>query len=222
MLITHLAFDIDGVIYSAEDFIAEAYKRAIEDSGLNLPIPSTEKILAHIGKPIRDIFSNLFPGITEHDMIVFRKWTRKNVVQMVGEKRGIIFGGIPELIKKLSERFTLAACSNGGAGYIETILKTYGLSKYFIPVLTLESEDVPNKGLLLKSYISKNGSDPIKWVMIGDRKTDLDAAKFNNCKFIGCTWGHAHLDELNGADKIVSSPADIETALEDLQNNLIT
>lgn len=218
MPITHIAFDIDGVIYSAEDFIADAYKKAIEESSLNLPIPSTAQIMKHIGKPIREIFSGLFPGITEQQMIEFRKWTRKNVVQMVRENRGIIYDGIPEIINKLSKNFTLAACSNGGPGYIDAILKTYGLSKYFMPVLTLESETVSNKIELLKSYISKNGSDSSKWVMIGDRKSDLDAAFYNNCKFIGCAWGHAHLEELNGADKIVSEPAGIITALKEFQN----
>lgn len=217
MFITHIAFDIDGVIYSAEDFIGAAYKKAIEESGLNLPIPSTERIMKQIGKPIREIFSNLFPGITEQQMTEFRKWTRKNVVQMVSEKRGIIYEGIPELILRLSKNFTLSACSNGGAGYIETILETYSLSGSFMPVLTLDSEDVSNKTGLLKSYISKNGSDSSKWVMIGDRKTDLEAAFNNNCRFIGCAWGHAHLEELVGADKIVSEPAGIITALDELQ-----
>ena len=217
MPITYIAFDIDGVIYSAEDFIADAYKKAIEESRLNLPIPSTEQIMKHIGKPIREIFSGLFPGITEQQMIEFRKWTRKNVVQMVREKRGVIFDAIPELIGELSKNFTLAACSNGGPGYIEAILNTYNLTKYFIPVLTLESEEVTNKIELLGSYISKNGSDSSKWVMIGDRKTDLDAAFYNNCKFIGCAWGHAHLEELNGADVIVNEPAEIVKALEIFQ-----
>lgn len=215
MTITHIAFDMDGVIYTAEEFIADAYNEAIKQSGLNLPVPSTSQIMQQIGKPIWEIYSNLFPNITKPEMLEFRKYTRKYVVQMVSEKRGEVYDGIPELITLLSQKYTLAACSNGGAKYIETILKTYDLYKYFIPVLTLESENANNKGELLKAYISKNGNTSSSWVMIGDRKTDLDAAVYNNCLFIGCTWGHADDSELNGSDFIVNEPMKI---LETLDN----
>ncbi len=209
MKISHLAFDMDGVIYTAEDFIAEAYREAIKQSGLKLPLPSTSQIMEQIGKPIWEIYKNLFPGITQPEMLEFRTYTRKYVVQMVDEKRGRIYEGIPELIESLYGSYSLAACSNGGGRYIETILDTYNLRKYFIPILTLDSENINNKSELLKAYISKNGSNSSSWVMIGDRKTDLEAARYNNCRFIGCTWGHADDGELRGADVIVNSPEEI-------------
>ena len=213
MKITHLAFDMDGVIYTAEDFIADAYREAIKHSGLKYPLPSTSQIMEQIGKPIWEIFKNLFPRITQPEMLEFRTYTRKYVVQMVSEKRGRIYEGIPELIESLSKSYTLAACSNGGDRYIEAILDTYSLRKYFIPILTLDSENINNKGELLKAYISKNGSNSSLWVMIGDRKTDLEAALYNNCRFIGCTWGHADDGELTGANVIVNSPEELLHAL---------
>jgi phosphoglycolate phosphatase-like HAD superfamily hydrolase len=209
---------MDGVIYTAEDFIADAYKEAIQNSGLNLPLPSTVQIMRLIGKPIWEIYANLFPNITREQMLEFRKHTRKYVVQMVSGKKGNIYDGIPELLQSLSQKYTLAVCSNGGAGYIETILNTYDLYKYFIPVLTLESENVNNKGELLKSYISKNGKDNSSWIMIGDRKTDLEAAVYNNCRFIGCTWGHADDGELKDAEFIVKEPQKILYALDEINN----
>jgi phosphoglycolate phosphatase len=218
MILTHLAFDMDGVIYSAENFIGDAYLQAINSSGLDLPIPAAEQIMQQIGKPIREIFSNLFPGITDEEMIELRKHTRKFVVQMVYEKKGLLYNGIPELIKHLSSAYTLAACSNGGGRYVEAILKTYQLDKYFIPILTLESENANHKGELLKSYISKNGNDSSAWVMIGDRKPDLDAAKFNNCSFIGCSWGHVYNDELMNTEFIAKSPSEIIGVLSSIKN----
>ena len=217
MILTHLAFDMDGVIYSAENFIGEAYLHAINSSRLGLPVPSSEQIMRQIGKPIRIIFSNLFPGITDEEMIELRKFTRKFVVQMVYEKKGLVYSGIPELIKTLSTDYTLAACSNGGGRYVEAILKTYELDKHFIPILTLESENVTHKGELLKSYISKNGNDSSAWVMIGDRKPDMDAAKFNNCRFIGCNWGHADETEIQDAEIIVHKPKQILDVIENIE-----
>ncbi len=213
MKISHLAFDMDGVIYTAEDFIADAYREAIKHSGLKYPLPSTSQIMEQIGKPIWEIFKNLFPRITQPEMLEFRTYTRKYVVQMVSEKKGRIYEGIPELIESLSKNYTLAACSNGGGRYIEAILDTYSLGKYFIPILTLDSENINNKGELLKAYISKNGNDAKSWVMIGDRKTDMEAARYNNCKFIGCNWGHSDIGELEGSDAIINEPMKILDAL---------
>ena len=128
---------------------------------------------------------------------------------MVRDKCGMVYEGIPDLLSILSKKHTLAVCSNGGAGYVNAILETYNLSGFFIPVLTLESENVNNKGGLLKSYISKNGSKPLSWIMVGDRKTDLEAARLSGCKFIGCTWGHAYEGELTGADIIIEKPDEL-------------
>lgn len=212
---------MDGVLYTAEDFIADAYIEAIKLSGLKLPIPSTSQIMQQIGKPIWDIYSNLFPGITKEQMLEFRKHTRKCVIEMVKEKRGRIFPGITDVINNLSQKYTLTVCSNGGGGYIDAILTTHGIKKYFIPVLTLDSENLKNKAELLQAYISKNGNNNHSWAMIGDRKTDYDAAVHNNCAFIGCTWGHADDGELAEAEIIISSPSEIEPALETLNKNLL-
>jgi phosphoglycolate phosphatase len=209
MNVTHLAFDMDGVIYTAEDFIAEAYRKAIRESELNLPIPSTAEIIQQIGKPIWDIYKNLFPNITKTEMMKLRKHTRKWVVKMVGEKHGRIYKGVPELLDKLSQKYVLAVCSNGGNMYVETILETHGLKKYFQPVLTLDSENLLNKSELLEAYILKNKTNSSSWAMFGDRKTDLDAARVNNCLFIGCTWGKIYDGELTGADSIIKTPEEI-------------
>ena len=55
--------------------------------------------------------------------------------------------------------------------------------------------------------------------MIGDRKPDLDAAKFNNCAFIGCNWGHADESEIQEAEIIVHQPKQILDALEKIKKN---
>jgi phosphoglycolate phosphatase len=213
MPLTHLAFDMDGVIYTAEDFIADAYKEAINESPFILPIPSTSEIIRQIGKPIWDIFMNLFPDITKSEMLELRKYTRKWVVKMVSEKRGQIYQGIPEMLEELSRKSVLYICSNGGSNYVETILKVHGLKKYFQPVLTLDSENLKNKSELLEAYILKNETTGISWVMLGDRKTDLDAARYNNCFFIGCTWGQTYDGELTDADIIVKTPGEVPDIL---------
>ncbi|HNX60143.1 MAG TPA: HAD hydrolase-like protein [Spirochaetota bacterium] len=49
--------------------------------------------------------------------------------------------------------------------------------------------------------------------MVGDRKSDMVAARENGAYFIGCAFGHAGDDEISGADAIVYNMKEIESAL---------
>ena len=50
--------------------------------------------------------------------------------------------------------------------------------------------------------------------MIGDRKTDLEAAQYCNCSFIGCYWGHGDMEELEGSNVIIEEPTSLISAVK--------
>jgi len=56
MPITHLAFDMDGVIFSAVEFIEDAYRNSILESKLDIKPPAGEEIVKLFGKPIKTDF----------------------------------------------------------------------------------------------------------------------------------------------------------------------
>lgn len=212
----HIAFDMDGVIYSAEDFIAEAYETAIEHSGLGFEPPSTDEILTLIGRPVGEIFSELFGELSDVQSGKLLKETRSAICEMIKDNKGYVFEGMPGILSELSKDYSLAICSNAGDKYIETILRHYDLAQYFTPnpVLTLENTGAPDKKKLLGIYISKSGTDASEWIMVGDRKSDLEAAQYNNCPFIGCFWGHGEIEELDGSDVIIENPASLINAIK--------
>ena len=62
-----LAFDLDGVLYSSEPFLGDAYREAIEDVNAQRPgafprVPATRDILDHIGWPVPEILAAPVPG----------------------------------------------------------------------------------------------------------------------------------------------------------------
>lgn len=210
----NLAFDMDGVIYSSEDFIAEAYETAIKNSGISLNFPNTDEILAQIGKPVNEIFRELFGELSQEQKKALLSSTRQTICEMIKENKGSIFDEIPDIIQKLSEEYSLFVCSNAGIQYIETILAHYKLKQFFNPVLTLETTGTNNKNELLESFIHNSNSDASHWIMIGDRKSDLDAAQYNHCSFIGCVWGHGDIEELEGADVIIENTGSLIKAVK--------
>src|SRR5438552_4096762 len=96
--ITHLAFDMDGVIYTSEPYIAEAYYEAFRRGGLKLRKPSLEEILGQIGKPVEEIFQALFPGITPEQQETFKKQSMLVINEMMAQGKGQVYPGISEVI----------------------------------------------------------------------------------------------------------------------------
>ena len=65
-----ICFDLDGVIYSAEPFLGDAYREAIALVEQKRPgsferVPSTSEILDHVGWPVPVILARLFPRVDD-------------------------------------------------------------------------------------------------------------------------------------------------------------
>ena len=212
--ISHIAFDMDGVIYNSEPFIAEAYRVAIERGKLRFQTPALGAIMAQIGKPVITIFRSLFPDIRPEEEAVIMTETLRAIGEMIREGRGEVFGGIPEVLDFLSRNAKLHVCSNGRRQYVETILGHYDLAKYFQPVRTLEDAHFQHKGELLRSYMELDGGPKSAFLMVGDRRADFEAAKFAGCGFVGCLWGHADPHELVGATVLLKEPTELRNILD--------
>ena len=64
-----VAFDVDGTLFSSENIILDTYidsiKKFINASGISIQIPTKEKIIEQVGLPVKQIFKNLLPFLTE-------------------------------------------------------------------------------------------------------------------------------------------------------------
>jgi phosphoglycolate phosphatase-like HAD superfamily hydrolase len=200
---------MDGVLFSSEGFIAKAYEEAIIRADLNLPLPTAEHIIHQVGKPIIEIFRNLFPQITAEEIAILHKETLVSVVNMINKGKGYMYDDIPLVIKSLSAKYKLFICSNGRKKYIESVLSYYKLDNCFDPVVTLEDLLINNKGELLKAIMNDSKAKAENWVMIGDRRSDYNAALYAGVKFIGCLWGHGDKDEIKDADMLLKEPKEL-------------
>jgi phosphoglycolate phosphatase len=196
-----LAFDVDGTLFSSEGIILQTYIEAIENYktkfNSDIKIPSKEKIIEQVGLPVKKIFQNLLPEISEQhrdlisdDVLVF-------LTKSISEKKGHIYDSVIETIKILKEKgYLLGAASNGRFKYIDTILKTYTIDSYFEKLVVINYEDIKEKGDILKKYSIQYNLLADEILMIGDRDSDYKAAKDINCDFVFCEYGHASPNEI--------------------------
>jgi phosphoglycolate phosphatase-like HAD superfamily hydrolase len=214
----YLAFDIDGTIYDAGDILEESFREGVVSFieggfGKSLDIPTREEIIATLGLTLDDIFIRLFPLLTENERVRLSVICTDNLVNMIREKKGRLIDGVYDTLTKLhSMNFNMLVASNGARDYVEAILETYNIKRFFSEPFIYAEGNINNKTDIIRRY--KELKSVRRLIMIGDRATDLDAAKDNNIPFIGCAFGHAGDDEIKGEEYIVHSFSDIPKILE--------
>jgi phosphoglycolate phosphatase len=219
-MLSLVAFDLDGVLYSSEPFLGEAYQEAIANVNAARPgsfarVPSTRDILDHVGWPLSVIFANLFPDADPDALHRLHAETLAVICGHVARGDGILYAGVAETLRALRVAgYQLAVASNGRTAYVETVLATYGLGELFIPRVTADM--VGDKVSILRFYRYRLGLTPQAVVMIGDRASDVEAAQAVGCHFVGCDYGHGYRHEIEAAGPLVSRFADLPAVISRL------
>jgi phosphoglycolate phosphatase-like HAD superfamily hydrolase len=208
-----VAFDLDGVLYSSEPFLGAAYREAIANVNAALPgsfasVPTTREILDHIGWPVPVILQRLFPSIEEAAMRRLHSETLHVICGHVARGDGILYPDVASTLHGLREAgFQLAVASNGRTRYVETVLATYALGDLFIPRVTADM--VGDKTSVLRFYCYRLGVEGDAVVMVGDRASDVEAARAVGCRFVGCDYEHGYRHEIEAAGPLVSHFTDL-------------
>ncbi len=205
-----LAFDIDGTLFSSEKIILSTYQKAISDysveSGKKFLIPSHSEIMKQIGKPVKEIFKNLLPELTQVEQDKISNLVLKILCEKIENGEGEYYEGAKEILTFLKEKgFFLVSASNGRRLYVEAILKKLEVYNYFDSLLVLDYQTTFTKGDLLAKYLNIFQVSPEALLMIGDRDSDLQAAKQVNSPFLYCNYGHAEQGEISEFSEQISS-----------------
>ena len=139
-----IAFDLDGVLYTSEPFLGEAYREAIANVNARRPgsfprVPSTREILDHVGWPVPVILERLFPCIESAAVELLSAETLAVICTHVARREGKLFPGVAETLAALrTSGFLLAVASNGRGPYVETVLRAHDLKPHFVDLITVD------------------------------------------------------------------------------------
>jgi phosphoglycolate phosphatase len=217
-----IAFDLDGVIYTAEPFLGEAYREAIAAVHLQRPgafarVPSTREILDHVGWPLPVILERLFSQVDPVALELLYTETLPVICRRVARREGRLFPRVVATLATLRESgFLLAIASNGRHQYVEAVLAAHDIGHYFTDVVSVDRDGpLRHKADVLRTYAARHRIAPAELFMVGDRVSDVEAAAAVGCRFIGCDYGHGYRSEIEGAGPVVS-------AFEQLPNAIAT
>lgn len=202
--ITSILFDLDGTLSDPKEGIIRCLGYALEKLGL--PIPQEKDLLWCIGPPLRGSMEKLAGSeLADEGLRLYRERFRTK-----GKYENNVYEGIPEILEELKQNnYNLYVATSKPHVYAKDILDRFGLTHYFKQIYGPELDGTRNdKAELIDYLLDKEGLLPHETVMIGDRSFDIVAAKANNVKSIGVTYGYGNSSELleSGADLIIDQP----------------
>ena len=109
---------------------------------------------------------------------------------------------------------SLFIASNGQKEYLNAIVNYYHLDKWITETFSIQQIQSQNKTDLVTKILTKYNVG--KGVVIGDRLSDINAAKSNGLIAIGCNFDFAQEDELSLADEIINDLVEIKPIVDAL------
>ncbi len=209
-MIRNILFDLDGTLTDSADGITRCIAGAVDVLGESCP--PLEGLIHFIGTPLRDIFASVLdtPDQARIDQAIALYRER---FDSVGYAENRVYDGIRESLAGLQERgYSLFVATAKGQRDANRVIDHFGLDIHFGEVFGVHSDaERRDKAALVRRILSDCRIDPATAAMIGDRSTDMRAARHCCIRAIGAGWGYGSDDELYtaGADSIVASPAEV-------------
>jgi phosphoglycolate phosphatase len=200
--------DLDGTLVDPKPGLIGSFQYALRRLGA--PVPPADELTWVIGPPLRTSFPKVLGDAmrTEEALAHYRNGAMFDA---------IVYDGIVDALDRLSMAgCRLIVATSKPHAFARPILERLGLARHFAAAHGPELDGTnDHKADLLAHIIAREGIDPTRAVMIGDREFDVIAAARNGMPAVGVTWGYGSAEELRsaGAAALCDRPADLPTAV---------
>ncbi|MEF8836217.1 MAG: HAD family hydrolase [Candidatus Thermoplasmatota archaeon] len=196
-----IIFDLDGTLYKTEEVSVPALKEAF--SRFNIMV-SEDTILNQFGEPTDQIIDNLVP----EEKSGMKDEIKKAIIEKESEfipMKATLYDEVKEILSTLKERdYKLAICSNGRYDYIEKVLETTSIMKYFSSIKSYSENN--SKADRIKGLLSEFAVEDA--IVVGDRYHDIEAAEKAGVKSVGALYGYGG-EEAKKADFVIEEPEEL-------------
>jgi len=184
MALSCIIFDCDGVIIESVDAKTRAFAKISDEVAPAETAAFVDYVVLHGGVSRFEKFAWLFRrafdrDITEEETQIFGKKFRQYCLEaVIGAP---LVPGFTDVVKRWHGRVPLYVASGTPHYELVEILRQKGLDGYFKGIYGTP----PAKALLLLTALRDCGVPPSETVMVGDSKTDADAALIAGTLFYG-------------------------------------
>lgn len=189
-----LVLDLDGTISDPTIGFARSINYALQHFGYP-PVPDAA-ISRYIGPPLDFAFREL-TGTASGSHIAELAAKYRERYGEIGYAENTLYPGMAQVLRQLSESTVpLGICTTKRADFAERTLELFELRQHF---RFISGGDIDiGKQQQLRSLLSRGVISPASQ-MVGDRASDIQAARANCLTGVGVLWGHGSREELEAA-----------------------
>lgn len=213
-----LIFDMDGTLFQTDKILELALNDTFDHLRLQnkwsniTPIDKFRKI---IGVPLPKVWEELLPNHSNEVRQQTDAYFLERLIENIRSGKGALYPHVKEIFRYLKGNgCSIYIASNGLTEYLKAIVVYYNLDDWVTETFSIQEIDSLNKSDLVAVIIEKyNITDG---AVIGDRLSDINAAKDNGLVSIGCNFDFARADELSKADIVIDNLLELETIVPGL------
>ena len=193
-----MIFDIDGTLVDTNSTHVEAWRRAFNDLGFEVP---TERIEVEIGKG-GDLLVPAILGqaIEERQGDVLRKTQKQQFLNLARQKRFRIFPSVPELFRALRQRgIRTALATSSDKKHLQATSESAGIDLLHLGDILVTKGQVENSKPapdLVIVALEELGLSPTECAMVGDTVYDAQACNGAGVVFLGLSSGGTPAERL--------------------------
>lgn len=205
-----IIFDMDGTLFQTNLVLEPALEatfdvlRSEELWNMKTPIEQYRQIM---GVPLPVVWETLLPNHSKEIRKKCNDYFHTHLINLIKVHKGALYADVEFTLNELSKNYSLFIVSNGQIEYLRAIVETYNLQRFIQHTYSIQLIESGNKSELVQMVKKENQIQ--EGYVIGDRSSDISAAKDNNLISIGVNFDFAQEDELKQADYVVNHFKDI-------------
>ena len=214
-MLQSVIFDMDGTLFQTDKILEVSlddtfnHLRSLSKWNTITPINKYREIM---GVPLPKVWEALLPEHSNEVREQTDAYFLDRLVENIRSGKGSLYPNVKEIFSYLKEgNCSIYIASNGLTDYLNEIVSYYNLDIFVTETFSIQQIQTLDKGDLVKTIIKKY--DIKKAAVIGDRLSDINAAKDNGLIAIGCNFDFAQEDELAQADFIINDLIELKILL---------
>ncbi|REB07359.1 HAD family hydrolase [Sporosarcina sp. BI001-red] len=211
-----LIFDMDGTLFQTDKIL----ELSLEDTFNHLrhqnrwdsitPIDTYREIM---GVPLPKVWEALLPDHSIAEREQTDSYFLERLIENIRSGNGALYPNVIEIFDFLKENnCSIYIASNGLTEYLNAIVSYYKLEIWVTETFSIQQIETLDKGDLVKTILTKY--DIQTAAVVGDRLSDIHAARDNGLRAIGCNFDFAKEDELAMADLVIDDLGELKSILQ--------
>lgn len=173
-----------------------------------------------MGVPLPKVWETLLPNHSIKEREETDAYFLERLIENIRSGKGALYPQVEEILSYLKDHHcSIYIASNGLKDYLKAIVSHYHLDNWVTETFSIQQIESLNKSDLVQHIIQKynitNGA------VVGDRLSDINAAKDNGLVSIGCNFDFAQEDELSQADIVIDDLMELQRIVPTLYQQIV-